>query len=217
MAKYFNFFPKTLYSVETKNNALEIVTNITSRFAFESSLKDNSAAFYPYDIKDSDTPEIIASKFYGNPERHWIILLFNDIIDPQWDWPLEDRTFNEFVDTKYSSPQYANTANSSISGLSFAKNVNNTKSYFKIITTKTYEKTTIEKIEVDDVTYNTITQSTNSYTLENNTSITVAVTKERQSFYDYELELNESKRSIKLLKSEFVPVIEKEFKRVIKQ
>jgi hypothetical protein len=34
---------------------------------------------------------------------------------------------------------------------------------------------------------------------------------------DYENELNENKRSIKLLKPEFVSAVEKEFKKVIKQ
>jgi hypothetical protein len=37
-----------------------------------------------------------------------------------------------------------------------------------------------------------------------------------QTYYDYEEELNESKRKINLLKSEFVPEVEKEFKRVVK-
>ena len=54
MASYFNFFPSTLYSVDSNNNGLDIVTNITTRFAFEQSLKENTNAFYPYEIKDDD-------------------------------------------------------------------------------------------------------------------------------------------------------------------
>jgi hypothetical protein len=46
--------------------------------------------------------------------------------------------------------------------------------------------------------------------------ITIAVSKESQSYYDYEIELNESKRKIKLLKPEFVPTIEEEFRTVIR-
>ena len=41
------------------------------------------------------------------------------------------------------------------------------------------------------------------------------ITKEKQSYYDYEFELNESKRDINLLKKEFVPELNKEFRRVI--
>ena len=59
--------------------------------------------------------------------------------------------------------------------------------------------------------------TTTSYTLQDSSTITQAITKEKQSYYDYENELNESKRSIKLLKPEFVSAVEKEFKKVIKQ
>ena len=49
MASYFNYFPTTFYTSGANNaTALDIVTNITSRFGFEQSLKENSAAFYPY-------------------------------------------------------------------------------------------------------------------------------------------------------------------------
>jgi hypothetical protein len=73
MARYFNYFPTTVYSANAASSGLDIVTNIITRFGFEQSLKENGAAFYKYDIQDSDTPEIIAAKFYDNPERHWIV------------------------------------------------------------------------------------------------------------------------------------------------
>jgi hypothetical protein len=221
MAKYFNYFPKTFYTLEDKGSNLNSITNVIARFAFEDKLKENSAAFYKYQIKDSDTPEIIASKYYNSPERHWIVLLFNNIVDPQWDWPLTDRVFNEYVDKKYSTPQYADTANTSVSGLSWAKNISNVKSYFKVVTTTTSEKTTIEKFEVDSNTYsnNIIMQNgTNeNYQLDDDTSVNIKISKEIQTYFEYEKEINESKREIKLLKTEFVPAVEKEFKRIIKQ
>lgn len=217
MAKYFNYFPKTIYTLDDKGSKFDSITNIIARFGFEESLKENSAAFYKYDVKDTDTPEIIASKYYDNPERHWIVLLFNNIIDPQWDWPLDDRTFNEYVDSKYSTSEYADTANTSVSGLSWAKNVSNIKTYFKVVTTTTFEKTTIEKLEVDSNTYTNTSVSNNNYQLQDGSSVNIKVTKETQTYFDYEKELNESKRTIKLLKTEFVPAVEKEFKRIISQ
>jgi hypothetical protein len=217
MAKYFNYFPKTFYSLEDGGSKLDTITNVIARFAFEDKLKENSAAFYKYEIKDSDTPEIIASKYYDSPERHWIVLLFNNIIDPQWDWPLTDRTFNEYIDKKYSAIQYANTENTFISGLSWAKNISNIKSYYKVITTTTSEKITIEKFEIDADTYNNLTIQNNNYQLNDGTVVNIKLTKETQTYFDYEKQLNESKRTIKLLKTEFVSAVEKEFKRIIKQ
>ena len=217
MAKYFNYFPKTLYTSNNRTSGLDTVTNIISRFGFESSLKNNSAAFYKYDIQEGDTPEIIATKYYDNPERHWIVLLFNDIYDPQWDWPLQYKSFIDYVDKKYSAPEYADTANTSISGLSWAMNINNVQSYVKVITrTNSDNISIVEKLDVDANTYANVAVTTATYTLQDNSIITQKVTKETKSYYDYEMELNEEKRSIKLLKPEFIPDVEKEFKKVIK-
>ena len=68
MAKYFNYFPKTFYSSNNSTTGIDTVTNIIARFSFESTLKQNSSAFYKYTIQDSDTPEIIAHKYYGSAE-----------------------------------------------------------------------------------------------------------------------------------------------------
>ena len=213
MAKYFNYFPKTVYSTANNLTQSELVTNITSRFGFEQSLKDNSAVFYKYSIQDGDTPEIIASKFYGDPEKHWVILAYNDIIDPQWDWPLDYNTFIKFVDDKYSANGSANVP--AQSGIVWSMSDNNTYAYYKVITkTSSTGGELVEKVQVDSNTYKTIQLSDTVYTLTNGI-VREVVTKEKQSYYDHEQEVNESKREIKLLKKDFVSEINKEFRRVI--
>jgi hypothetical protein len=96
MSKYFNYFPKTLYTADEVN--ADTITQLTSRFNFTEDFKNNSAVSYEYDIQEGDTPEIIADKLYGSSERHWIVLSFNQIIDPQWDWPLNYNTLIKFID-----------------------------------------------------------------------------------------------------------------------
>jgi len=215
MARFFNYFPKTVYTANTNSSGLDTVTNIISRFGFEQKLKDNSAAFYKYSIQDTDTPEIIAHKYYDNPERHWIVLMFNDIIDPQFDWPLRYENFIKFVDTKYTANGAANTTVQT--GLAWAMSVNNVQSYYKIVTrTNIDNKSIVETIQVDANTYVNVATSSSSVTLQSGDVITQTVTKSKKTYYDYEMELNEDKRNINLLKPEFVPQIEKEFKRVIK-
>ena len=214
MAKFFNYYPKTLYTSNTQNAGIDTVTNIISRFGFEKELKENESAFYKYTVKDSDTPEIIASKFYDDPERHWVVLLFNDIIDPQFDWPLNYNSFIDFVSEKYSANGAANTTVQT--GLEWAKDVNNVKEYYKVITRTSSDGTEIiEKIEVDANTYANVGTSSSSYTLQDGSSITESITTDTKTYYDYENELNEAKREIKILKEEFVSQVEKEFKRVI--
>lgn len=215
MANFFNFYPKTFYTSNTQNAGTETVTNIITRFGFEKELKENESAFYRYTIKDSDTPEIIADKYYGDSERHWIVLLFNDIMDPQFDWPLQYPTFIDFVNEKYSANGAANTTVQT--GLEWAQDVNNVQSYYKIITRTSSDGTKIEeKIEVDANTYVNVGASETAYTLADGSSITEIISTSTKTWYEYENETNESKREINLLKKEFVDQVEKEFKRVIR-
>lgn len=216
MARFFNYFPKTVYTANTNVSGLDTVTNIIARFGFEKQLKENSAAFYKYSVQDSDTPEIIAHKFYENSERHWIVLMFNDIIDPQYDWPLRYENFINYVDSKYSANGAANTTVQT--GLAWAMSVNNVHSYYKIIKRTSADGTVIEeKLQVDANTYANVAATSSTITLQSGNIITQSVSKEKKTYYEYEQETNEAKRNIILLKPEFVPQIEKEFKKVIKQ
>jgi hypothetical protein len=135
--------------------------------------------------------------------------MINDIVDPQFDWPLDQRTIILYINEKYS-------ANASVgqTGISWAQQ--NTHSYYKIETRTTdLTGTKLEtKIELDANTYANVTSSISNITLDDGNSITVTVTKETKSHYDYEIEQNEDKRKIKLLKPEFISVIENEIKTI---
>jgi len=209
MSKYFNFFPQTLYTTDTISG--DVVKNITARFSFEKSFKENTAVCYEYDVQDSDTPEIIASKFYGDSERHWIVLMFNDINDPQFDWPMDYRTLISFIDEKYKDQ-----ANVGQSGSNWAQS--NVHSYYKVETRTTLSTNTVvaNRFQVDPNTYSAIVATNNDVTLSSGGTIRIQISKETQSYYNYEMELNESKRKIKLLKQEFVSAVEEEFRRVIR-
>jgi len=214
MAKFFNYYPKTFYLSNNSVAGAESVTNIIARFSFEQNLKENSVAFYEYNIQESDTPEIIAHKYYDDVERHWMVLLFNDIIDPQWDWPLKYNDLIQYIDKKYTANGAANTTPQT--GLAWALSENNVEAYVKIITTTGSDGTiSVERINLDANSYANVVASTNTYTTANNENVTIEISKETRSYYTYELEENEKKRTIKLLKKEFANEVEKEFKRVV--
>ena len=211
MAKYFNNFPKEYYTLEDKPNGLDIVTNIISRFSLEQSFKENTSIYEKYNVQDSDTPEIIAAKIYDSPERHWIVLAMNDVVDAQWDWPLDYRTLISFIDNKY-------TANANVAagqtGLVWAQQ--NTQSYYSV-----EKRTTVKngeylekKVQVDANTYANVSVTSSNVTLKDGNQITISVTKESKTYYDYELAENENKRQIKILKPEFAYALEQELKNV---
>jgi hypothetical protein len=94
---------------------------------------------------------------------------------------------------------------------------NNVQAYYKIVTKTDIDNVTlIEKIQVDANTYANVATSSTTITLQSGDAITQTITKSKKTYYDYEMEENESKREITLIKNDFVKEIEKEFKKVIK-
>jgi len=210
MANYFSKFPKLFYNFDSYSNS-EYVTNILSRFSLEQKLKENTSIYYTYDIRDGDTPEIVASKLYDSSERHWIILMMNDIIDPQYEWPLEYETLNRYIDAKYLE-----NANSTTSGDGLIWARSNVKSYYRVERQYVSSDEVVEKkYEIDEDTFDNTTVSLgNPITLESGITVIFDTDKTTQNYYDYELELNESKRKIKLLKREFVSSLEEELEKL---
>jgi hypothetical protein len=210
MANYFKFFPQTYYNLEDSKNNVDVVTNIMSKFSFEPKFKNNSVIYYEYVITDGETPEVLAHKIYGSSEKHWIILSLNDIVNPLVDWPLEQRSLIKLIDKKYES--FANTSNG-FTGLEWAEQ--NIHSYFKVETqTDISTNESVSKtIVIDSNTYSNVTPFSTNYTLQSNNIIRIDVTKGTKTFYEYEMEQNENKRKIKILKPEFVPAVEEEFRR----
>lgn len=210
MAEYFSFFPKTIYAQELEQSSVDVVTNLISRFAFEKKLKENTSVFEKYDIRDGDTPESIAYKLYGSSEKHWVILSLNDIIDPQFDFPLDQITLGSFIDSKYTA-----NANTGQSGLMWAQS--NIHSYYKVEKRTTLSTGDFKEdiIEVDANTYANISATTSTVTVPNGKQVEIKVSKNTKSYYEYETEHNERNRTINLLKPEFVSTLTDELKTVL--
>tara|TARA_Y100001951_G_C11194809_1_gene213654 strand:+ start:32 stop:550 length:519 start_codon:yes stop_codon:yes gene_type:complete len=100
---YFDSFPTISYDVTGDKN-FKTIRDITTRIRFKSAIQNNTALFAKYDVKDGETPEAIAYREYGEANLHWIVLVFNDILDPRYDWPLSQRDLNKFVKEKYTDP-----------------------------------------------------------------------------------------------------------------
>lgn len=216
MSKYFSNFPKTIYNFEQNGKSIDVVTNITNTIAFEKSFKENSVTYYNYLVKDGETPEIIAHKIYGSTEKHWIVLSMNDIINPQTDWPLNERSLIQYIDKKYSDSEYANSS-VQYAGVSWSQS--HVYQYFRTETTKVLDtgNLTTVNIEVDANTYANVVSSTNQYTLHDGNTIEVSVNKTTKTYYEYEIEENDNKRDIKILKPEFADVAYQELIRVFGQ
>jgi hypothetical protein len=97
---FFEKFPLFQYTLDNGKTA-QTLPDILRRIQLSEELRKNNAFFEQYDIKDGETPEIVAEYWYGDPHLHWIILLSNDIIDPRFDWPMSYYNLTEFCKGKY--------------------------------------------------------------------------------------------------------------------
>ena len=100
---YFSTCPKIFYST-TGNSDHKLVTNLLRRVGIRTKVKTNTALFDTYEVKEGETPEMIAHKLYGDPEYHWIVLYMNNITDRFHGWPMSTPQFLAFVNNKYSDP-----------------------------------------------------------------------------------------------------------------
>lgn len=112
VSSFYDLFPKIKYDVNNLRSNLSVhdeVTNIFFRMGVVKKVINNIASYQVYDIQEGDTPEIVAEKVYGDAGGVWLILLANNILDPQWDWPLDDTSFNQYIIEKYGSIEAALT------------------------------------------------------------------------------------------------------------
>ena len=100
---YFANFPLIPYD-SVGNGEFKVVTNLMKRVALRSKVKTNTMLFDTYDVKEGETPEMIADKLYGDPNLHWIIMYVNGITDRYHQWPLSTPQFLAFLNDKYSNP-----------------------------------------------------------------------------------------------------------------
>ena len=99
---YFEKFP--LYAYDIKDNAqFTLITDIVRRVNLKSNVKANTLVFDEYFVRDGEQPDIVAAKYYDDPELHWVIITVNNITS-RYDWPLDQVALSQFVNDKYSNP-----------------------------------------------------------------------------------------------------------------
>ena len=99
---YFANFPLIVYDSVGDGN-FKIVTNLLKRVALRTKVRTNTLLYDTYDVKEGETPEMIADKLYDDPELHWVILFVNNITDRYHQWPMNFGQFNTFIADKYSN------------------------------------------------------------------------------------------------------------------
>lgn len=101
---YFQKFPDILYQFDIgTTTVLKPVTDITENVRFRKQVLENVLLYDEYDIKEGETPEIIAAKYYGSANYHWVIMLCNQMYDWRSDFPMGYHAIEQYILDKYGS------------------------------------------------------------------------------------------------------------------
>lgn len=167
--------------------------NLILKSAILKDVMNKVSVFYNYIIKEGYRPDMVANEEYGSPEYDWIVYLSNDLVDPYYDWPMDNRTFASYLEAKYNTDVY--TLQSQILHYKYTGLTNESEEDIAMITWKMSPET------------HTILAAEDPLNVSGWSPVYV---------YDYEDDLNNSRRSIKLISKSYLSQIEKELSVVFK-
>ena len=172
--EYQNFLSDSISS----QSYLE-VKNLFRRNKIRDDLQDVFTLFDKYQIKEGARPDTVAEEIYGDAELDWVVLITAGIINVRDEWPLSDRDLYYFVVDKYGLTEYENTRYYE------TKEVKDSLGRLILPAGKVVDKNFTMTYYDSKLANNVTTASTDIQGINN---------------YEYEVDLNNKKRSIYLLK-----------------
>ena len=164
------------------------VKNLFKRGKLREDIFQNTTFFEKYQIEGDDRPDNVAQKVYGDSSLDWVVLLSNNIINIQDEWPVSQAGFDTYLLEKYDndydtlyngvhhyeSNEVSNSQNVVIFPAGIRVGVAQSVSYF-------------DEVSNQQVTVNPISKPITNY--------------------EYEDKLNAEKRGIYLLKSMYLNIV----------
>ena len=106
---YFSLVPNIEYDekpISYPFSESDFVTakNFFRRYRINEEVFSYAVFFKQYTLKDGDTPDNIADKAYGNPFFDWVVLLTNNMVNAQYDWPLTNAQLSATLEAEFTDP-----------------------------------------------------------------------------------------------------------------
>ena len=166
------------------------VKNLFKRGKIRDDIFQNVTYFTKYSIKGDDRPDNVAFQIYQDSKLDWVVLLANNIINVQDEWPLTQQSFENYLLNKYENQQ-------NIHGVHHYESKEIKNSSGSIILKKGLQVPQYFSIKFLDANLGTYTEVGGAGDL-----ITSEVTN-----YEYEVNLQDEKRQIYILKSNYLNIV----------
>ena len=111
MSNYFKQVPDFDYVSrlpDAKISDYITVKNLFKRGKLADDIFQDLTVFTKYEIRGDDRPDNIADKVYDDPDLDWVVLLSNNIINIQSEWPMPQRDFDRYLLDKYETYEKLN-------------------------------------------------------------------------------------------------------------
>ena len=106
---YFSNLGDFLYVNRTRDGINEgdysLVKNLFKRAKLREDIYQDLAFFSKFDVLGDDRPDNVADLIYGDPTLDWVVLLSNNIVNVQSEWPLSQADFNRYIIEKYGTEE----------------------------------------------------------------------------------------------------------------
>ena len=189
MSNYFDKVPDFNYVSRLPNAKISdyiTVKNLFKRGKLADDIFQDLTIFTKYEIEGDDRPDNVADKLYNNSDLDWIILLSNNIINIQSEWPMPQRDLDRYLIDKYETYEKLNDVH-----------------HYETLECKNLTGAVVVPkglwVESDySVTFYDTRVS--GYTTKSN--IAVPITN-----YEYESKIEDAKRNIFLLKQRYVNIV----------
>ena len=190
MPAYFRNIPDFEYvsrTADTKQiSEYQKVKNLFKRGKLKNDIFKDLTYFTKYQIVGDDRPDNVAFNVYDDETLDWVVLLSNNIVNVQTEWPLDHQSFYNFLIDKYGSEE-------EIHAVHHYETIEVRNTAKTIIVPKGLKVPQNYSIEFYDYRLG-------SYTTMSN--ITTEITN-----YTYENKIEDDKRNIYVLKADYLNVI----------
>ena len=109
---YFKQLPDLDYPSlrNDRNSAYDyhLVKNIFKRALMRDDVFDEVTAFTKYSVQGDERPDQVAYKFYGDSGLDWVVLTTNNIVHVRDEWPMGNQDFLTYLNDKYTAQELSN-------------------------------------------------------------------------------------------------------------
>ena len=192
---YFRQLPNLSYpSLANDRSSVydyQVVKNFFKRAVLRDDIFNDITNFTKYSVEGDERADQIAYDFYGDSGLDWVILTTNNIIHVRDEWPMGQQDFLTYLNEKYTSEQLSNIHHYET----------------KLIRDSSGTLVQPEGLHVDSNYSITFLDNGVSRTESSITSVT---------FLQHETNLNDEKRNINILKTDYLDIMLRDIKDIMK-